>query len=166
MNQPTRPFPLATNEEVLIHGANAVGGAPRDHFPAAGAGAVYAVLALVIAAVAWRREGGRRVLGVLLLLAAAPGLVAVLALRADAPLNRGELAREVTGTLDQLTAQAGWPAHPVTVAGETDDVLFPLLRYALPGRPDGDAGTLRIQGEALRATCERVGDAVVCGVAP
>jgi hypothetical protein len=159
-------FPLGTAEGVLLDGPNGVTGAPRQHFPDAVSSGAAAVVALVVALVVLRRGGGRRALALLLALVTLPGLFVVLVRRADAPLRRPALASQVQSTLAELLPVAGWPDHPATVTREDDDVLHPLLRYALPSRAAGGATKLEVRGSKLTAGCVRDGDTVVCGVGP
>ncbi len=161
---------LSTPESVVLDGANGVLAEPRQHFPHAPLFSVIAVVALV-GAFLWLRPGARRLgLFAALLLAAVPGSVVVVALRADAPLRRDALAEQLDDTLDEVQAHAPWPGPPVAVVKEEDDVLFPLGRYALPARPSGvtPAVELELLGHRLDVTCRRGVPArhVVCGGAP
>ncbi len=150
----------------MVDGANGVSGAPRQHFPDAGLSAATALVAFAVALVALRRGSGRRVLAVVLALSALPGLFTVVARRADAPATRGAVATQVRSTLSELVAVGGWPAHPAQVTREDDDVLHPLLRYALPSRPPGGALQLEVRGSKLGAGCTRTADTAVCGAGP
>lgn len=145
---------LATPESIVLDGANGVLAEPRQHFPHGLAFTVVALLVLV-GAWAWLRPGARRAgLAVLLLVAAAPGLVGVLVLRADAPLRRGELARTVATAVATLETNAPWPG-PVAVVREEDDVRFPLGRYAVPSRPAPASPTVELElvGTKLATDC-------------
>jgi hypothetical protein len=123
------------------------------------------VVALVVAIVLSRRAKAKALLAVVLGVAALPGLWCVLVQRADAPLRRGELAASVTTTLGVLTPYTGWPTAPASVTYEEDDVLFPLLRYAMPSRPAGGAAKLSVRGSSLDARCVQVAHGVDCGAA-
>jgi hypothetical protein len=160
------PFALATGEAIVLDGPNGVSGAPRQHFPDAAWSGGLGALALVMALLAARGRRGRLLLAGCLGLAALPGLYAVLVLRGDAPAQRGRLATTLTTALAQLQPHTGWPSLPATVTREDDDVLFPLLRYAMPTRPAGGATTLEVRGGSLEARCEPVDGGVVCGAGP
>lgn len=156
--------PLSTPESIVIDGANGVTREAREHFPSAGPALAVAVVALVIAAVVVRR-GPRWLAAVVLVLAALPGLSHVLALRADAPLGRGAVAGTIAGTLAELQARAPWPR--VTLVREDDDVMFPLTRYAVPGRAPVDGGVeLETRGAKLGEPCRVEGARVICGAGP
>jgi len=159
-------FPLGTVESILIDGANGISGAPRAHFPQATASLGLSLAAFALAlGLLWKR---RRVavLG-LLLLAAAPGLWALLVLRADAPAKRPGLAATISSTLSELEARGAWPGSAVQVVREDDDVLFPLGRYAIPGRPPRSVPQveLELRGPLLGQGCQQVASTrrVVCG---
>lgn len=167
MAPPADSFALARAEAILLDGANSVSGQPRAEFPAWGLSSVLAVAALVLT-LAWLR--GRRPgwLPALVLLAAVPGVVCVLALRGDAPLRRPGTTAALTATLSALQREAPWPGTPVAIVHEDDDVLFPLGRYAWPSRPalERPAVRLELRGGALNVACVRDAASVVCGAPP
>lgn len=153
----------------MLDGANSVTGAPRKHFPEAAPGLGLSAVALVVTVVVLRTRWARVALPALMLLAAVPGAVEVLGRRADAPGRRASLATLVRVGLSDLEQVASWPATPVKVVRDDDDVLFPLARYAWPSRPAVDGGVeVELRGSALTTACRR--DALtgrtVCGVGP
>ncbi|MBX7097415.1 MAG: hypothetical protein K1X89_06875 [Myxococcaceae bacterium] len=158
---------LGTPEAIVLDGANAVMSDPRAHFPRAQLSLGLAGVALVVGLLFLRRRP--RALALLLALSAIPGLVQVLSARADAPGRRAELAGAIHVTLDDLQAKAPWPG-PVRVVHEEDDVLFPLVRYAVPTRPpiEGPAVELEAYAGPLGAGCaiDGVSGHVVCGAKP
>lgn len=149
---------------MLLDGANSVSGQSRAAFPAAPLSTALALVAFAAALVLLRR-GRRRAVALVLLAALAPGAVWVLALRADAPHRRGELARSVASAVARVQRAAPWPGAPVEVAHEDDDVLFPIGRYALPSRPPAPAaGQLELRGTSLSFDCVAgAGRTTVCG---
>lgn len=152
---------LATSESILIDGANGVTSAPRAHFPQAG---VWLAVAIVVAVVV--RLVKRPVVAVaLLVLGSLPGLVHVLALRADAPLARGAMTDSIKVTLGDLQTRVPWPQSQVTVVREEDDVLFPLGRYALPSRTGGPLELVLGTGPVGQG-CRQEGQRVTCGGTP
>lgn len=152
---------LATSESILIDGANGVTSAPRAHFPQAGAWLAVAIVVVVV--VRWVK---RPVVAVVLLaLGSLPGLVHVLALRADSPLERGAMTDSIKVTLDDLQTRVPWPQSRVTVVREEDDVLFPLGRYALPSRTGGPL-ELVIGAGPVGQACRQERQRVTCGVVP
>lgn len=158
------PTALTTPESILLDGGNGVSAASRAHFPDA---ALYFGLALVVLVVA--RALPRRpwvALG-LLVLGAVPGLVHVLAFRADAPLARPAFAGLIRQRVDELKARAPWPGQ-VQVVREEDDVFFPLGRYALPSRPVVDGGVLLELGSGPLdgPPCRERAGRISCGVVP
>jgi len=156
---------LATSESILLDGANGVSSAPRAHFPQA---AGWLALAVVVAVVVRVVKKPAVAVG-LLALAAIPGLVHVLALRADAPLHRGAMAESIRVTLGDLQTRVPWPQSQVNVVHEEDDVLFPLGRYALPSRPVPDGGAsidLELRAGPLGQTCRQEQQRVICGGGP
>jgi hypothetical protein len=156
--------PLSTPESIVIDGANGVTREAREHFPSAGLSLGVSVVVLLVAAVVLRR-GPRWLVLVVLGLAALPGLVHVLALRADAPAGRGAVAGTIAGNLADLQARAPWPG--VTLVREDDDVMFPLTRYAVPGRARVDGGVeLETRGAKLGEPCRVEGARVICGAGP
>lgn len=163
------PKVLDTAESIIIDGANGVTPAPRHAFPDAGVSLGLAVLVVVATLALRRRPFTTWALPVLLLLAAVPGLVHVVALRADAPLARPVLAAKVDQTLDAMQHAVPWP-RPVHVAREEDDVLYPFVRYAVPSRSDSAPGVIELEvaGEHLPAKCrvEAPSGRVFCGDAP
>jgi hypothetical protein len=148
------PFALDSAERIVLDGANGINGAPRQHFPDGGLFSLVSVVVVVLTVGALKRRFASLV-PLLLALAALPGLVGLLVLRADAPASRGALAARVSQTLGQLEAQAPWPQTPVHVGYEDDDVLFPLGRYAWPSRPEGASGAveLELRGDSLDVVC-------------
>lgn len=152
---------LATSESILIDGANGVTSAPRAHCPHAG---VWLAVAIVVAVVV--RLARRPVVAVtLLVLGSLPGLVHVLALRADSPIRRGAMSDSIKVTLGDLQTRVPWPQSQVTVVREEDDVLFPLGRYALPSRTGGPL-ELVIGAGPLGQACRQEGLRVTCGAPP
>jgi hypothetical protein len=152
---------LVTSESILIDGANGVTSAPRAHFPQAG---LWLAVAIVVAVVV--RLVRRPVVAVALLaLGSLPGLVHVLALRADSPIKRGAMTDSIKVTLGDLQTRVPWPQSQVTVVREEDDVLFPLGRYALPSRTGGPL-ELVIGAGPLGQVCSHEGQRVTCGGAP
>lgn len=168
MAAPDDTFALARAESILLDGANSVSGQSRQGFPSAGLSSGFAVGAFLVAVLLLRSRRPRWWLAVVLLAAAAPGAVCVLALRGDAPVRRGMLAARLEATLQNIEAVAPWPGAAVEVVHEDDDVLFPLGRYALPTRPKvtGPATQLELRGSALDVSCAVVGERTVCGVPP
>lgn len=162
----TETFPLETVESIIIDGANGISGAPRAHFPDA-------ILALVLAVAAGAMSLGLLRLGrrgpvlALLLVAAVPGLWALVVRRADAPAKRSAAAVTIVSTLKELEARAPWPGVAVHVVREDDDVLFPLGRYALPGRPPSSGPSIEVElrGTLLGQGCREdiSSHRVVCG---
>ncbi len=154
---------LDSAESIIIDGANGVTHAPRHHFPDMGVS--WVLLGITIIATLSTKRRGRWLLPVLLFAASVPGLMHVLVLRADAPLRRGALARQVEGTLTEIERVAKWP-KPVHVARDDDDVLFPLGRYAVPTRTQAGPGVqeLELRGTVLSAQC-RGEQPAVCGEA-
>ncbi len=162
MAAPDDSFPLAKPEAVVLDGANGVSGAPRKGFPDAALSSALAIGALVAALLLLRRA--RPAVAVALLLAAVPGAICVLALRADAPLRRPALARSVEQAVDRVRAAAPWPGATVDVVAEDDDVVFPIGRYAVPARPPAPAGAvqLELRGDGLDVTCAADAGHTVC----
>lgn len=158
MPTPDDSFTLPTAENVVLDGANGVGHAPRLHFPHAVESLLASGVALAVVAVLLRQKA-RRPLAVaaLLALAAIPGVVTVVALRADSPLRRAEMASTIRTSLETLKSEMPWPQTAVQVVHEDDDVLDPLLTYTLPTRPDVEAGALKLQmhGTRLKVLCRR-----------
>ena len=108
----------------------------------------------------------RRLVPVLLLLSAGPGLLQVLVKRADAPTRRAAMAAQISATVSELQARSGWPL-PVAVVRDDDDVLYPLGVYAMPTRAAPDAGVRSIELRGTRVTVTCRGNApIVCGDAP
>lgn len=170
MAPPADSFALARAEAILLDGANSVSGQPRAGFSAAVASSAVAVVAGIVV-FAWLR--GRRprwLLAALAVVAAAPGAWCVLALRGDAPLKRPAMAARIESSLGTLERQAPWPATPVAIVHEDDDVLFPLGRYAWPSRPALHAPSARIElrGASLDVECapDLARGTVVCREAP
>lgn len=154
---------LGTTESILIDGANGVTSAPRAHFPQAAWWLGLAVIVAVVVRVVKRPA----VVAGLLVLAALPGFVHVLALRADAPLKRPASTGAIGVTLGELQQRVPWPQSQVKVVREEDDVLFPLGRYALPSRPEVDGGLeLELGAGPLGQACRQQEQRVSCGVAP
>ncbi len=157
---------LDTAESIVIDGANGVTPAPRLGFPDAGVCLGLAVLVAVATLALRRRPFAKWVLPALLLLAAVPGMVHVVGLRADAPLERPVLAAKIEHTLDALQHAAPWP-RPVHVAREEDDVLYPFVRYAVPSRSESAPGVIELEvaGEHVPAECrvEAPSGRVFCG---
>ena len=152
---------LATSESILIDGANGVTSAPRAHFPQAGAWLAAAIIVAVVV-----RLVKRPVVAVALLaIGSLPGLVHVLALRADSPIRRGALTDSIRVTLGDLQRRVPWPQSQVTVVREEDDVLFPLGRYALPSRTGGPL-ELVIGAGPLGQVCRQESQRVICGGTP
>lgn len=168
MAAPDASFPLSTPESIVLDGANSVTGAPRQHFPDAPLSLGLAAVVLIATFVALRTRWARVVVPVLLLVAAVPGLSAVLFLRADAPGRRAPLTALVRVGVNDLQRVARWPDQAVRVTRDDDDVLFPLARYAWPSRPVAlDGGVeVELRGSSLMTACRH--DAVVgrtvCGV--
>ena len=155
---------LTTAEAVVLDGANGVTGAPRAHFPWA-VWSVPLALALVVLSRLALTRGKRWWLPALLCVAALPGLWEVLLVRADAPMKRFDMAEVVRNTLAEMQRLAPWPdAGP---GREDDDVLFPLARYAIPGRKaPSPAVILDTRGGKLGQGCQVDGTHVVCGAGP
>ena len=148
----------------MIDGANGVTTDPRAHFPQAGMWLALAVIVVVLVRVVKRPA----IIAVALAVAAVPGFVHVLALRADAPLQRPALTSAIATTLGDLQQRTPWPGRQVKVVKEEDDVLFPLGRYALPSRPEvnGPAIELELGAGPLGAACRQQEARVTCGVTP
>lgn len=155
---------LNSQGSILIDGANGVTTAPRAHFPQASWWLVVAVIVAVVTRVVKRPA----VVAALLVVAAVPGFVHVLALRADAPLQRPAMTEAIGVTLRDLQQRVPWPAQQVKVVREEDDVLFPLGRYALPSRPEvsGAALELELGAGPFGQVCRQQEQRVTCGVVP
>lgn len=164
------PVCLEDVDAILLDGANAVCGASRGHFPSAARDFGLALAGVLLLAHALRR--GRHELAALaLILAAAPGLFAVFASRADAPAHRDATARELREALEPLTEDHATPSTEARLARNDDGPFAPLFFYAhprhtLPG--DGDAGTqeiVEVREGPLRHGCDRdlATKALVCG---
>ena len=157
------PTALITTESILIDGANGVTAASRAHFPEGGVFLVVAVVVAVLARVVKRAA----VVVAVLLIGALPGLVQVLALRADAPFKRGAMTDSIGVTLSDLQRRAPWPSSQAQVIHEEDDVLFPLGRYALPSRPVVDGGiAVELLAGPVGQPCRLEGPLVTCGARP
>ena len=150
---------LSTTESIVIDGANGVTSAPRAHFPEA---AWFLALAVIVAVVV-RLVRRPVVTAAVLVVAAIPGFVHVLALRGDALLRRPAMADSIRTTLTDLQRRAPWPA--VTVVREDDDVLFPLGRYALPSRTGGQV-ELELRAGPVGQVCRQEAQRVICGAGP
>lgn len=151
---------LATSESILIDGANGVTSAPRAHFPHGGLWLSVAFIVVVVARLLKRPA----LTVVLLLLAAVPGLIHVIALRGDAPVQRGALADSIASTLGSMQTQLAWPKREVSVVRE-DDLLFPLGRYALPNRTVGPL-EVELRNGPLGQGCREEAQRVICGAGP
>ncbi len=151
---------LATSESILIDGANAVTSAPRAHFPHGGLWLSLALVVLVVVRLLKRPA----LTVVLLLLAAVPGFIHVLALRADALVQRRELTSSIATTLSSMQTQLPWPQRQVSVVRE-DDLFFPLGRYALPSRTVGPV-EVELRNGPLGSVCREEAQRVICGSAP
>jgi hypothetical protein len=156
---------LDTPESIVLDGANGVTRAPREHFPDASLSLGLAMAALVAGAVLARR-GPKWVVAAVLVIAALPGLAQVLMSRADAPAQRAELGRLVTQSLTEVQQHSPWPG--VRFVREDDDVMFPIGRYAVPGRivPADGGVELETRGSLLGQPCREEGSRVVCGAGP
>lgn len=153
---------LTTPESIVLDGANGVTRASREHFPAGGWALAGGLVVLLLAITLWRRAPRWALVGVLVI-AALPGLAHVLLLRADAPASRPAVTSVIAATLAELQRRAPWPK--VKLVREDDDVLFPLTRYAVPGRapPPPDAIELETRGAKLGEPCRAEGARVICG---
>lgn len=156
------PSAITSRELVVLDGANGVTQAPRLRFPDAAPGLMVALGALLFGAWLLRMKPALapRALPLLLGLAAIPGLMGVLAVRADAPLKRQALAQTIETTIREIEIAAPWP-EAVNVVHEDDDVLFPLARYAIPTRTKHGI-ELEVRGSKLEATCRSDANRVVC----
>lgn len=157
---------LETSEGILLDGANSVSGQSRAGFPN---GLLFSGLALAAfcAALVLLRRGRPKVVSLVLLAAAIPGAVFVLALRADALHRRGELAASVSRAVAEVQREAPWPSTAVQMTHEDDDVVFPIGRYALPSRPEVSPSVrLELRGGSLSFACRRAEDRVICGAPP
>ena len=121
---------LSTTESIVIDGATGVTSAPRAHFPEA---AWFLALAVIVAVVV-RLVRRPVVTAAVLVVAAIPGFVHVLALRGDALLRRPAMADSIRTTLTDLQRRAPWPA--VTVVREDAG----RLTNALPTRTPAPGG--------------------------
>jgi hypothetical protein len=167
------PSCLGDTDAILLDGANSVCGASRQHFPSAARDGALAVAGALLVA-ATLRKGRTELLAFALVVAAAPGLLAVMGARADAPGRRAETAADLTEALDPLMADPAPPSTQVRLARNDDGPYAPLFFYAhprhtLPG--DGDAGTqeiVEVREGPLRHGCDRKLDtkALVCGEGP
>lgn len=163
----TRPVssqPLSTTEAIIIDGANGITHGPREGFPDSGWSlGLFALTVLVGAMVA--RKAPRWLLA-LLVLPAAPGLWHLLAVRADAPLNRGQTAAAISSSVQALQTVAP-RTSPVHFLREDDGHTFPLTRYAVPSRPrtGPEAVQLDVRDAPLPLKCERTDNSVHCGAA-
>lgn len=157
------PQSLETPESLVLDGANGVTRAPHQHFPDASLALGLALIAIVLGAVIARR-GPKWVLVAALAIAAGPGLVQVLVVRADSPVHRGELSRLISSTLDDVKSRAPWPG--ATLVREDDDVMFPITRYAVPGRAPATGVQLESRGSQLGQPCRAEGDRQICGAGP
>ncbi len=151
---------LATSESILVDGANAVTSAPRAHFPH---GDLWLALAFVVLVVA-RMLKRPALTVVLLLLAAVPGFIHVVALRGDAPMQRGALTSSIATSLQSMQTQVPWPQPQVWVVRE-DDLFFPLGRYALPNRTVGPI-KVELRNGPLGQGCREEAQRVICGSSP
>ena len=151
----------------MLDGANAVGAESRQQFPDATLSLVLAALALIVTVGVLRRRSKRALVAIALALTAIPGATMVLVRRADAPLHRPATAQLVRATLDDLQHRMPWPQTAVQVTREDDDVLYPLVRYALPTRAVFPPPTMWLdaRGGLLGPRCS--GDQrLICGVGP
>jgi len=157
---PSDAAALTTPESVVLDGANGVSLEPRQHFPQGPLSLAFGALTVVVVLMVFRLERSRGAIAGLLLGAALPGLWLVVATRADAPLRRVAMTAPIRSSLAEVMSKVPWPRTPVTVLPEDDDVLFPLLRYALPTRPtfDGGALQLEVRGHSLPVRCQAVGE--------
>ena len=154
------PTALATTESIVIDGANGVTSASRAHFPEGVVFLAVAVIVVVLARVVKRPA----VITGLLLVAALPGLVHVLALRADAPFKRSAMTDSIGVTLGDLQTRAPWPQSHAQVIREADDVAFALGRYALPSRPVLDGGiAVELLPGPVGQPCRFEGQVLTCG---
>jgi hypothetical protein len=161
--------PLVTPETVLIDGPNGITGAARAGFPDATWTVGLGVVVLLLVAGLMRTRAPRLVVALGMVLAAAPGLWTLMALRADAPHRRAGVAAVVTSGLADLRRLTPGPVGGVTVVRDDADVLFPLARYQWPARPPIDGGVrVELRGSSLTSACHVPlrGDVVVCGVGP
>jgi hypothetical protein len=164
------PACLEDVDAVLLDGANAVCGASRLHFPSAARDAGLALGGALLLAAALRK-GRVELVAFTLMIAAAPGLLAVAGTRADAPARRAEAAADLVQALDPLTESAAPPSTQVRLARNDDGPFAPLFFYAHPRHTlpaDGDAGTqeiVEVREGALRHGCDRdiATKALVCG---
>jgi hypothetical protein len=149
---------LTTPESVVLDGANGVSLEPRQHFPQGPLSLAFGALTLVVVLLVFRLKRSRGAVAGLLLGTALPGLWLVVATRADAPLRRVAMTAPLRSSLAEVMSKVPWPRTPVTVLAEEDDVLFPLVRYALPTRPRLDAGALELEvrGHSLPLRCQAV----------
>lgn len=153
----------------MVDGANGVTNAPRQHFPQAPVFSFVALVGLLLSLlVLWRRRGAV-LLGALAAAACVAGLWVVLAERADAPAQRPKTAQVVRRTLDDLQRRLRWPTRPVRVTREDNEVLFPLVRYALPSRPPPSSTAIELEtfAQGLGSPCRSpTQNRVVCDGAP
>jgi hypothetical protein len=164
------PDCLADVDAVLLDGANAVCGASREHFPSALRDGGLALLGAFAIAAALRK-GHRELVAAALVIAAAPGLLAVVASRADAPAHRGASAAELRDALEPLVEDHTPPSQEARLARNDDGPFAPLFFYAHPRHTlpsDGDAGTqeiIEVREGPLRHGCDRdlQSKALVCG---
>jgi hypothetical protein len=167
------PACLTEVDAVLLDGANAVCGASREHFPSSLRDGGLGLVGLVLLTLALRR-GRRELVALALLVGAAPGLLAVLATRADAPAHRDATAAELRDALEPLTEDHASPSTHARLARNDDGPFAPLFFYAHPRHTlpsDGDAGTqeiVEVREGPLRHGCDRdLGTkALVCGAGP
>jgi hypothetical protein len=157
-------------DAILLDGANAVCGASRQHFPSAARDTGLALAGALLLAAALRK-GRAELVAFALVVAAMPGLLAVMGPRADAPAHRAETAGELVQALDPLTESAAPPSAQARLARNDDGPFAPLFFYAHPRHTlpaDGDAGTqeiIEVREGALRHGCDRdiATKALVCG---
>ncbi|UJR82714.1 hypothetical protein [Sandaracinus amylolyticus] len=159
---------LDSPEALLLDGANGVCGEAR-----AGAGRaewlhVGATLVAAVAIAAWlssrRVPSAIRAPGIVLvaLVAAFPGIWALIALRADRPSALRDTARDTivlhdrmrTFAVDHGCAEARWASC---------DACMPAARLALAGLQCDAPATIVLGEGALDAHCEERGRSLVCG---
>ena len=164
------PACLDTTDAILLDGGNSVCGASRAHFPSELRDGFLAIcVAFVIVFLRQRRM--REALGLVLVTAAVPGLVAIFEDRADAPSKRRWLAVDVHDALEPLLEPSSPPTTPARLVRNDDGPFAPLFFYAHPVHTlpqDGDAKgqeIVDVREGSLRYGCDRdsTTKALVCG---
>ncbi len=165
------PRCLVTAEALLVDGANGVCGAPRHHAgeaPPLPASSLFVVVFVVALAVRLRRPLMARpgaLLAGALVVGALPGLIAVVAVRADRPFAVGATADRVVHVHDEVTAFAR--AHGgAFLRTEAELAVVPIARLALARMPENRDAPIDLFEGSLDEGCEEIDGALTCGTPP